>query len=48
MCIFYERLGKGTFRLPEAPREGTRHVGIAADEFDALLDGIEIAEPRVH
>jgi transposase len=48
MCIFYKRLDKGTFRMPEAPREGTRHIELAADELDARLDGIEIAEPRVH
>lgn len=47
MCIFYKRLDAGTFRIPEAASEGTRHIEIEPSELDALLDGIEV-ERRMH
>jgi transposase len=47
MCIFYKRLDRGTFRLPEAT-DGTRHVEVDDATLEALLDGIEVeAAPRV-
>jgi transposase len=42
MCIFYKRLDRGTFRLPEAMTEGARHVEVDDATLDALLDGIEV------
>ncbi len=42
MCIFYKRLDRGTFRLPEAMTAGARHVEIDDATLDALLDGIEV------
>lgn len=41
MCLFYKRLDRGTFRLPDAPDGATR---IAIDEraLDDLLDGIDV------
>jgi transposase len=48
MCIFYKRLDRGTFRLPEAAAEGSRHVEVDDATLEALLDGIEVeAAPRV-
>jgi transposase len=47
MCVFYKRLDRGTFRLPDAPEPGARHVEIDDAALEALLDGVEIAEePR--
>lgn len=42
MCLFYKRLDKGTFRLPEALRPDTRHVELTDTELDALLDGVDV------
>jgi transposase len=42
MCIFYKRLDRLVFRLPEAATEGARHVEIDDAMLDALLDGIEV------
>jgi transposase len=47
MCIFYKRLDRGTFRLPEPKEEGSRHVEVDDATLEALLDGIEVdAAPR--
>jgi len=57
MCIFYKRLDRLVFRLPEAATDGARHVEIDDATLDALLDGIEVEvgsrrsvgrRPRVH
>jgi transposase len=42
MCIFYKRLDKGTFRVPEPPAKDAKHVEIEETMLDALLDGIAI------
>lgn len=42
MCVFYKRLDKGTFRLPEAVDATTKHVEMDDAALDALLDGIEL------
>lgn len=42
MCIFYKRLDRGVFKLPEAVTEGTRHVEVDDATLEALLDGIEV------
>jgi transposase len=56
MCIFYKRLDRGTFRLPEPTTEGARHVEVDDAMLEALLDGIEVESrpaarvrrPRLH
>jgi transposase len=54
MCIFYKRLDRGTFRLPEPGSEDARHVEVDDATLEALLDGIEVdatpaaRRPRVH
>jgi transposase len=51
MCVFYKRLDKGTFRLPDAPEPGARHVEVDDAVLEALLDGVAIeakAKPPVH
>ena len=40
MCVFYKRLDKGTFRLPEAPEPGATHVEVDEAMLDALMDGV--------
>ena len=42
MCLFYKRLDKGLFRVPEALRPDARHVELPDAELDALLDGIDV------
>jgi transposase len=49
LCIFYKRLDKGTFRVPEAPREGVVALEIDERMLEDLLDGIDVvpkSEPR--
>lgn len=56
MCIFYKRLDRGTFRLPEPGAPGARHVEVDDATLEALLDGIEVEpaprtgmrQPRMH
>jgi transposase len=42
MCIFYKRLDKGRYPVPEKPEPGARHVEIDEGMLEALLDGIAI------
>lgn len=42
MCIFYKRLDKGVFKLPEAVAEGARHVEVDDATLEALLDGVAV------
>lgn len=44
MCIFYKRLDRGTFRIPEAP-DGEAAVQIDERVLEDLLDGVDL-EPR--
>lgn len=46
MCVFYKRLDRGTFRLPEA-MDDTMSVAIDERVLDDLLDGIDV-EAKVH
>lgn len=57
MCIFYKRLDRGTFRLPEAVDSGATSVALDERALDDLLDGIDIQagpkrraarKPRLH
>ena len=43
VCLFYKRLDAGTFRIPEAARDGDAAVQIEERALDALLDGIDLA-----
>lgn len=42
LCVFYKRLDHGTFRLPEASRDGDTTVVIEERALDDLLAGIDI------
>jgi transposase len=45
LCLFYKRLDRGTFRVPEA-RPGATAVEIDERILDALLDGVDVDAPR--
>ncbi len=45
MCVFYKRLDRGTFRLPEPTDEGAMTVEVDERVLDDLLDGIDV-QPR--
>jgi len=45
MAIFYKRLDRGTFAIPDAPSMGARHVEIDDAALEALLDGIDVEAP---
>lgn len=44
MCLFSKRLDRGTFALPEAPRDGATHIEVDDVALEALLDGVVIAK----
>lgn len=47
LCVFYKRLDRGTFRLPEPDEAGVASVSMEERELEDLLDGITIEEKRV-
>src|SRR5215831_4010237 len=47
MVIFYKRLDRGTFRIPERSSEKARHVEIDDVTLDALLDGIDVNDASI-
>ena len=56
MCIFYKRLDRGVFRVPEGLAKDARHVEVDDATLETLLDGIEVdarpapraPRPRLH
>ena len=42
MCIFYKRLDRGRFQIPEAPHADVRYVEVEDATLEALLDGIDV------
>ena len=49
MAIFYKRLDRGVYQIPEAPSATARHVEIDDATLEAILDGIDVddaASPR--
>jgi transposase len=53
MCMFYKRLDRGVFRLPEPLDEHATTVAIDERALDDLLDGIDVEAaakkvPRLH
>jgi transposase len=47
LCLFYKRLDRGTFRLPQALEEGAASVVLEERALEDLLDGIDVEVPRV-
>jgi transposase len=44
MCLFYKRLDRRVFRLPQACTPGVRHVELDESLLDALLDGVDLGD----
>jgi transposase len=44
MCIFYKRLDRGRFQIPEAPHVDVKHVEVDDATLEALLDGIDVEQ----
>jgi transposase len=42
MCLFYKRLDRGTFRLPDMPAADASHLELDDASLEALLDGLEL------
>lgn len=42
MCLFYKRLDRRTFRVPDVPRPGVTSTELSERELDDLLDGIDV------
>jgi transposase len=42
LCLFYKRLDRGVFRIPEPAREGDLLVEIEERVLDDLLDGVAL------
>jgi transposase len=57
LCLFYKRLDRATFRVPQAPHADATSIALSERELDDLLDGIDIEldpkprrgrRPRIH
>jgi len=56
MCIFYKRLDRHVFAIPEPTTPGARHVEVDDATLEALLDGVQVESsapartrrPRLH
>lgn len=46
LCLFYKRLDKGNFQLPEPRREGELTVVLEERELDDLLAGLVLEPAR--
>ena len=46
ICVFYKRLDKGVFVLPEPPTADVRTVCVDERVLDDLLDGIDVEKTR--
>jgi len=44
MVIFYKRLDRGRYQIPEAPHADVRHVEVDDATLEALLDGIDVEQ----
>jgi transposase len=42
LCVFYKRIDRGTFRVPETTEPEARHVEVDDAALEALLDGIDV------
>jgi len=42
MAIFYKRLDRGTFQVPEPPTKTAKHVEIDDAALEGLLDGVDV------
>jgi transposase len=47
MAIFYKRLDRGRFQVPDPPTKTAKHVEIDDATLEALLDGIDVDDVAV-
>jgi transposase len=47
MCVFYKRLDRSTFKIPEPLDASATSVAIDERALEALLDGIDVEEPAM-
>jgi transposase len=45
LCLFYKRLDRGTFKIPEVTEPGATSLSIEESALDDLLDGIDVEPP---
>lgn len=44
MCLFYKRLDRRVFRVPQASGPDVRHIELDEALLDALLDGVDVSD----
>lgn len=42
LCLFYKRLDRGTFRIPQAPHAEATNIEFSERELGDLLEGIDV------
>ena len=42
LCLFYKRLDRATFCVPQAPHADATSIALSERELDDLLDGIDV------
>lgn len=45
-CIWYQQLEKGTYQLPEEPREEHEAMEVTRSQLSLILDGIDLSSVR--
>jgi transposase len=45
-CLFYKRLERGRFRVPQPMHVGATHLVIEMPELDIILEGIGLSEAK--
>ena len=45
-CIWYQQLEKGTYQLPEEPREEQVSLEVTRSQLSLILDGIDLSSAR--
>ena len=45
-CIWYQQLEKGTYQLPEEPREEQEVLEVTRSQLSLILDGIDLSSAR--
>lgn len=46
-CLFYKRLERGRFRVPQPLHVGATHVAIGESELELILDGVALGRSKI-
>ncbi len=46
MCLYYKKLDKARFRIPDVPDAQSSHVELDEADLEVLLEGVEVARRR--